>query len=403
MHRLSNLDINQFDYELPNDRIAKYPLKNRDESKLLLYNKGVISEETFKNLPQFLPKNSLLVFNNTKVISARLFFRNSNGAKIEIFCLEPAFNLDFSQAFASTEKCRWNCLVGNLKRWKGGTIISEVKIDGEQICLEAELIEKCEGHNIIEFRWSGKQTFGELLDHAGKIPIPPYLNRESEEEDKLTYQTIFGKVLGSVAAPTAGLHFTDTVLQSLKEREIFFDELTLHVGAGTFRAMSGETIHDHTMHSEFFTLSKETIKNLKQHIGNITAVGTTTTRTLESLYYIGCQLLSRQTPANNHFNIEQWEPYEKEILYSVNESVDAVLEYLETNKLTHIQASTSIIIVPGYKYKLTNRLITNFHQPKSTLLLLLASFVGENWKQMYSFALERNFRFLSYGDCCLII
>ncbi len=209
--------------------------------------------------------------------------------------------------------------------------------------------------------------------------------------------------MGSVAAPTAGLHFTDSVLQSLRDREISLDEVTLHVGAGTFKAMSGETIHDHIMHSEFFTLSKETIKNLKQHIGSITAVGTTTTRTLESLYYIGCQILSGKTPANNHFNIEQWEPYEKENLYNAEESLNAILDYLETNKLTHIQASTSIIIIPGYKCKLTNRLITNFHQPKSTLLLLLASFVGENWRQMYDFALEHDFRFLSYGDCCLII
>ncbi len=405
MYKLNDLDIkiNQFDYELPNDRIAKYPLKNRDESKLLLYNKGTISEETFKNLPQFLPKNSLLVFNNTRVISARLFFRNNNSAKIEVFCLEPSYNLDFSQALASNEKCRWNCLVGNLKRWKSCTITSKLEIDSKQIYIEAELIERCEGYNIVEFRWPGEYAFGELLDHAGKIPIPPYLNRESEDIDKLTYQTIFGKILGSVAAPTAGLHFTDSVLQSLRERKISLDKVTLHVGAGTFKAMSGDTIHDHTMHSEFFTLSNETIKNLKQHIGNITAVGTTTTRTLESLYYIGCQILSGKTPANNHFNIEQWEPYEKENLYNTEESLNAILEYLETNKFTHIQASTSIIIIPGYKCKLTNRLITNFHQPKSTLLLLLASFVGENWRQMYSFALERNFRFLSYGDCCLII
>ena len=301
---------------------------------------------------------------------------------------------------ASNEKCRWNCLVGNLKRWKSCTITSKLEIDSKQIYIEAELIERCEGYNIVEFRWPGEYAFGELLDHAGKIPIPPYLNRESEDIDKLTLSNNFWEDIRSVVS-NCRIAFTDSVLQSLREK--FPDKVTLHVGAGTFKAMSGDTIHDHTMHSEFFTLSNETIKNLKQHIGNITAVGTTTTRTLESLYYIGCQILSGKTPANNHFNIEQWEPYEKENLYNTEESLNAILEYLETNKFTHIQASTSIIIVPGYKCKLTNRLITNFHQPKSTLLLLLASFVGENWRQMYSFALERNFRFLSYGDCCLII
>ncbi len=398
-----DIDISRFDYILPNEMIAKYPLKNRDESKLLIYNKGEISQEKFKDIHHFLPKNSLVVFNNTKVISARLYFHNCNGAKIEIFCLEPSDDMDFAQSFSTVGNCRWNCLIGNQKRWKSGTITLNTNIGGEPFCIEAKLIKRLENYNVVEFQWFTTHTFGEILDNLGKIPIPPYLNRESEDCDKHTYQTVYGKIPGSVAAPTAGLHFTDGVLQSLKKKDIVISEVTLHVGAGTFKPLSSSTIHEHTMHSEFFTVSFEILKNLEQYLGNITAVGTTTVRTLESLYFIGCQLLNGLIPANNHFVIGQWEPYEKDFRYTPHEALSSILEYMKKNELTNIHASTSIMIIPGYQHKFTTRLITNFHQPKSTLLLLLASIVGDNWQQMYSYALKHNYRFLSYGDCCLVI
>jgi S-adenosylmethionine:tRNA ribosyltransferase-isomerase len=269
--------------------------------------------------------------------------------------------------------------------------------------VEADLIEKRETFNIVEFRWPGNLSFGEILDHAGKIPIPPYLNRDSEESDKQTYQTIFGKIDGSVAAPTAGLHFTEKVMQSLKQRNIVASEVTLHVGAGTFKPVSSDSIKEHTMHSEFFTVSKSTLENLIKNLGNITAVGTTTVRTLESLYFIGNQIVNGVCPANHHFTVAQWEPYEDKTNLTTQRSLEAIVDYLKINLLEYLTATTSIMIIPGYQHKIVNRLVTNFHQPRSTLLLLLASFVGNDWKKMYDFALDNNFRFLSYGDSCLIV
>ncbi len=398
-----DIDIQQFDYPLPDDKIAKYPLPERDKSKLLIYNNGRIIQEQFQNIAQHLPPNSLLVFNNTKVIAARLFFRKETGAQIEIFCLEPNNPSDFGQAFATHGHCQWNCWVGNLKKWKSGAICLDIEINGKKVSIQAKLIEKRETYNVVSFQWPNNYSFGEILDHAGKIPIPPYLNRESEDSDKKTYQTIFGKVDGSVAAPTAGLHFTENVLTSIDNKNIVREEVTLHVGAGTFKPVSSNSVQEHTMHSEFFTVSKTSLESLKMNLGNIIAVGTTTVRTLESLYVIGKQIVNGTKPNNHHFAVTQWEPYANTQPMHVEDSLDAILNYLTVNKLEQLSATTSIMIVPGYEHKLVKHLVTNFHQPRSTLLLLLASFVGNDWKKMYDFALGHDFRFLSYGDSCLIL
>lgn len=393
-----------YDYNLPVDKIAKYPLANRDEAKLLVYNDGALSERVFRELPGILSSKSLLLFNNTKVIYARLFFKNQNGANIEIFCLEPADKTDYAQSLSMKNGSRWHCMIGNLRKWKFGNITCCIIIDNRPLVIEAQLIKKHSGYNVVEFSWPGNFSFGEILDKAGYIPIPPYLNRASDESDKLNYQTIYSKIEGSVAAPTAGLHFTDNVLKLLLNNNVVLDEVTLHVGAGTFKPLSSASIYDHTMHSEHFSVSLNCIKNIRAFLGNITAVGTTTVRTIESLYYIGCKIIDGDIPDNHIFNIDQWLPYKQNsYVYSAEESIDAVIAYLDINNLPYIQADTSIIIIPTYKHKITKRLLTNFHQPQSTLLLLLASFVGNKWREMYNYALEHDFRFLSYGDCCLII
>ena len=398
-----NIGIDQFDYKLPDERIAKYPLKERDNSKLLIFNKKQLSHDSFKNIAAHLPCDSLIVFNNTRVISARLFFQKPSGAQIEIFCLEPNDPKDFGLAFSSLKKCQWNCLVGNLKKWKSGQIFMTLEKENTTIEVRASLIEKLDTYNVVKFEWDNECSFGEIMDIAGRIPIPPYLNRESEENDKTTYQTIYSSIKGSVAAPTAGLHFTEKVLKYLSDKNIKQDEITLHVGAGTFKPISSDTIQDHVMHNEFFTVSLSTIKNLIEKLGAITAVGTTTVRTLESLYFIGVQILRGKTPANHHFIIDQWEPYAMEATIEPIDALNAIQQYLVSQNRTTLSASTSIIIIPGYKHKLINYLVTNFHQPRSTLLLLLASFVGEEWKTMYDIALKNDYRFLSYGDSCLII
>ncbi len=400
MNNLRNIDIKRFDYELPFDRIPQYPVSERDASKLLLSNKGNLSEHLFSELTDLLPPTNLLVFNESKVIRARLLFKKQSGAKIEIFCLEPHEPADYYQNFQSDSVCRWRCLVGNSKRWKSDILDYEFV---QNIRVSAERIERCDTYDIIEFRWADPTfSFADILEKAGNIPIPPYLNRDSEESDTDRYQTIYSKALGSVAAPTAGLHFTQTVLQKLKSNGTNFQFISLHVGAGTFKPVSSDSISEHRMHKEHFTVKLETIEALVKHCGQVVAVGTTTVRTLESLFYIGSKLLDGNT--QTAFDIEQWLPYKLDNEYTSEQCLNAILAYMRSNSLQQLQASTSIMILPGYEFRIVNKLITNFHQPKSTLLLLVAAFVGEaTQKEIYSFALENNFRFLSYGDSSLLI
>jgi S-adenosylmethionine:tRNA ribosyltransferase-isomerase len=395
---IKELRISEYTYNLPEEKIAKYPLEKRDESKLLIYKKKTISESVFKNISTYLPQDHLLVMNNTKVIYARLHFRKKTGAKIEIFCLNPYKPAEYNLAFEAKKVCQWQCIVGNLKKWKEEKLKLEFSDSTKTHTLTAKkkAIEK--NNVIIEFEWDGDFTFAEVLEKIGEIPIPPYLKRESEEEDKQRYQTIYSKLEGSVAAPTAGLHFTQEVLDDLKSKGIHTAELTLHVGAGTFKPVKSEKIAEHEMHTEQFYVTKETIVRIKNSLGKIISVGTTSMRTLESLYWIGVKLFSKKS---NPTHIEQWEVYNLPRL-SVLEAFDAILNYLDDENKNYLKAKTQIIIVPGYEFKVVDILVTNFHQPQSTLLLLVAAFVGNDWKKIYNYALENNFRFLSYGDSSLL-
>lgn len=396
---VKDIQISQYDYDLPDIRIAKYPLSQRDSSKLLVYKQGKIDQTVFSSISAHLPPRSLLVYNNTKVIHARLFFQKDTGAIIEIFCLEPIQPSDYQMVFQSTKRCTWKCMVGNLKKWKQGalTLVCDVKGVSIELVAERDMINS-QIH--IHFSWNNVGvTFGDILEAIGKLPIPPYLHRESEENDEITYQTVYSKEQGSVAAPTAGLHFTDEVLARLHQTGICTTEITLHVGAGTFLPVKSATIGEHTMHTEMVVISKQTIKHLQASIGNIIAVGTTSVRSLESLYHIGVQVSKQQY----HLSVSQWEPYSDHQLLSPFEALQAVIQYLNNNGLTEIRFSTNIIILPSYQRKIVTGLITNFHQPKSTLLLLIATFVGEDWKKMYEYALNNDFRFLSYGDSSLLL
>lgn len=396
---IKDIQISQYDYDLPDIRIAKYPLSQRDSSKLLVYKQGKIDQTVFSSISTHLPPRSLLVYNNTKVIHARLFFQKDTGAIIEIFCLEPIQPSDYQMVFQSTKRCTWKCMVGNLKKWKQGalTLVCDVKGVSIELVAERDMINS-QIH--IHFSWNNVGvTFGDILEAIGKLPIPPYLHRESEENDEITYQTVYSKEQGSVAAPTAGLHFTDEVLARLHQTGICTTEITLHVGAGTFLPVKSATIGEHTMHTEMVVISKQTIKHLQASIGNIIAVGTTSVRSLESLYHIGVQVSKQQY----HLSVSQWEPYSDHQLLSPFEALQAVIQYLNNNGLTEIRFSTNIIILPSYQRKIVTGLITNFHQPKSTLLLLIAAFVGEDWKKMYEYALNNDFRFLSYGDSSLLL
>lgn len=396
---VKDIQISQYDYDLPDIRIAKYPLSQRDSSKLLVYKQGKIDQTVFSSISTHLPPRSLLVYNNTKVIHARLFFQKDTGAIIEIFCLEPIQPSDYQMVFQSTKRCTWKCMVGNLKKWKQGalTLVCDVKGVSIELVAERDMIHS-QIH--IHFSWNNVGvTFGDILEAIGKLPIPPYLHRESEENDEITYQTVYSKEQGSVAAPTAGLHFTDEVLARLHQTGICTTEITLHVGAGTFLPVKSATIGEHTMHTEMVVISKQTIKHLQASIGNIIAVGTTSVRSLESLYHIGVQVSKQQY----HLSVSQWEPYSDHQLLSPFEALQAVIQYLNNNGLTEIRFSTNIIILPSYQRKIVTGLITNFHQPKSTLLLLIAAFVGEDWKKMYEYALNNDFRFLSYGDSSLLL
>lgn len=395
--------IEDYNYNLPDERIAKYPLKERDGSKLLVYQDRKITDANFRDLTNFLPDNSLLVFNNTKVIQARLHFQKVTGAQIEIFCLEPYSPNDYQLNFQQTEACSWVCLIGNLKKWKEGKLVKEIVINEDKVCITASQTEKKGDSHIIRFEWDNSHyTFSELLEAIGELPIPPYLNRETEEQDKETYQTVYSKIDGSVAAPTAGLHFTPKVLDSLKGKSIQTAEVTLHVGAGTFRPVKSEHIKDHVMHSELISVSKSTIKQLLDYQGIIIAVGTTSVRTLESLYCVGTMLA--ENPEGD-INVTQWQPYQEENnILSAKEALLNILDYLDTHNLENLITHTQIIIAPGYQFKVVDGIITNFHQPQSTLLLLVSAFVGEgNWMGIYNHALDNGYRFLSYGDSSLLL
>lgn len=405
--------IETYNYDLSDERIAKYPLAERDSSKLLVYKNGEISESVFSNISEILPDNCLLVCNNTRVIHARIVFHKSTGARIEVFCLEPIGPSDYVLSLSSTTGCEWICLVGNLKKWKEGKLTQPVEMGGETVLFSAEKISTEGNTHRIRFSWDNDRVaFSEILESIGELPIPPYLNRDTEESDEESYQTVYSRIEGSVAAPTAGLHFTDAVFASLKKKNIKVEELTLHVGAGTFQPVKTDDVSEHVMHTETIIVPLKTIKHIREKSGNIIAVGTTSVRTLESLYYVGSSLSLRDFPLKGEngaqepvaLKVGQWEPYTlPENPISANEALQNIIDYLEENGLDTLHAETQILIKPGFQFRIINGMITNFHQPKSTLLLLVSAFVGDNWKNIYNFALENNFRFLSYGDSSVLM
>jgi S-adenosylmethionine:tRNA ribosyltransferase-isomerase len=403
MNKVQDIPIDAFDYELPDERIAKFPLPQRDQSKLLVYKNKQITESTFNRIDSFIPDRSLLIFNNTKVIQARMIFRKETGASIEIFCLEPQNPADYAQAFVQNRTCTWLCLVGNLKRWKSGKLYRTMPGEGGTRCTVEKIASLGETH-LIRFEWDNPDwSFADILEKYGELPIPPYLNRKTEESDKETYQTVYSKIKGSVAAPTAGLHFTKEVFNALKKKNIELEELTLHVGAGTFKPVKSETLAGHEMHAECISVKKTTVKKLLTHAGRIYAVGTTSVRTLESLYYMGVLLENNPDAAFEELSIPQWMPYSiGNQPVDVHRSLRNILNYMERKKLETLTASTRILIAPGYTFKIVNGIITNFHQPKSTLLLLISAFADGNWREIYEYALANNFRFLSYGDSSLL-
>lgn len=404
-NKTQQIRIEEYDYPLPDERIAKFPLAKRDESKLLLYKDGQVSESVFKHIADYLPAGSLLVYNNTRVIQARLLFQKATGARIEVFCLEPGEPHDYALIFQQTERCSWICLVGNLKKWKDGLLTKKVTIQGEEVILSAEKKESHGDSHRIEFTWNNpKYTFADLLDAAGVLPIPPYLHRETEKSDLVTYQTVYSKIKGSVAAPTAGLHFTPEVLADVDAHGIGREEVTLHVGAGTFKPVKSETIEGHEMHTEFISVRRSSIERIQKNLGKIIAVGTTSVRTLESLYYIGVKLASHPDATSEELVVNQWMPYEAENnRIPVAEALQHILDYLDRHQADKLVTATQIIIAPGYEFKIVRGIITNFHQPKSTLLLLISAFVKGNWRTIYDYAISHDFRFLSYGDSSLLL
>ena len=404
MDTTKHIRISDYNYPLPDDRIAKYPLPVRDESKLLVYKHGEITETRFTSLPDYMESGQLMIFNNTKVIQARLHFRKETGALIEIFCLEPIRPNDYALNFQQTHHSAWLCMIGNLKKWKEGSLHREMMVKGKAITLTATRKE-CHGtSHWVDFEWDNSDvTFADILEVFGELPIPPYLNRDTQESDKESYQTVYSKVKGSVAAPTAGLHFTHRVLSALKDKGVDLEEVTLHVGAGTFKPVKSAEIQGHEMHTEYISVSKHTLEKLIAHGGEAVAVGTTSVRTLESLYYIG-DVISRNPDAGQEdLHINQWQPYDTHPSLSTIEALQMVLGYMERHGLDTLHASTQIIIAPGYEYHIVKRIITNFHQPQSTLLLLVSAFVKGNWRKIYDYALTHGFRFLSYGDSSLLI
>ena len=406
-----HIHISDYNYPLPDERIAKFPLAQRDHSKLLVFENGDISEDIFYNITGHLPKGALMVFNNTKVIQARMHFRKETGALIEVFLLEPAEPADYELMFQTNGKCAWHCLVGNLKKWKEGQLSRSFDVNGKTVTLSVERLHEERTSHWVEFRWDNPDvSFAEILDAAGELPIPPYLNRDTQESDKTTYQTVYSKIKGSVAAPTAGLHFTDKVLADIDAHGIDREELTLHVGAGTFKPVKSEEIEGHEMHTEYICVNKKTIDKLIAHGGKAIAVGTTSVRTLESLYYMGVKLHDNPNLTEEQLHVGQWEPYDyAERLANGGtaplDTIDALREisdYLDRNSRKALHSSTQIIIAPGFEYHIVDILVTNFHQPQSTLLLLVSAFVKGEWRRIYDYALAHDFRFLSYGDSCLI-
>ena len=403
--KTKEIQIQDYSYALPDERIAKFPIAERDHSKLLIYHQGEVGEDVFYHLPEHLPQGALMVFNNTKVIQARLHFRKETGALIEIFLLEPAKPADYEQMFQTRDCCQWLCIIGNQKKWKEGALSRTLEINGKQMTITATRKGEAGTSQLIEFQWDGGASLAEVIDAIGELPIPPYLNRKAEESDKTTYQTVYSKIKGSVAAPTAGLHFTERVLADLDQRGIEREELTLHVGAGTFKPVKSATIGEHDMHTEYVAVRRHTIERLLAHNGVAIAVGTTSVRTLESLYYMGLKVLRNPDLKEEDLHVRQWEPYEEVSgeKPEVKEVLQALLDWMVRNDLTVLHSSTQIIIAPGYDYKIVRMLVTNFHQPQSTLLLLVSAFVKGDWRKIYDYALSHDFRFLSYGDSSLLI
>ena len=404
--KTKDIHISEYNYELPDERIAKFPKAERDHSKLLVYNKGEVGEDIFYNLPNYLPQGALMVYNNTKVIQARLHFRKETGALIEIFLLEPAEPADYEQMFQQTRRCSWLCLVGNQKKWKEGTLTRELRVKNEEVRVSATRRGEHGTSQWIAFGWDNERVnFAEILDEMGELPIPPYLNRETQESDKTTYQTVYSKIKGSVAAPTAGLHFTERVLKNIDARGIEREEVTLHVGAGTFKPVKSDTIGEHPMHTEYIAVRRHTLERLLAHNCEVIAVGTTSVRTLESLYYMGLKVVQNPDIREEELHVNQWEPYEEGRckMEDVRSVIQALLDWMIRKELTVLHSSTQIIIAPGYTYHIVKMLITNFHQPQSTLLLLVSAFVKGDWHKIYDYALAHDFRFLSYGDSSLLI
>ncbi|MBN2669488.1 MAG: S-adenosylmethionine:tRNA ribosyltransferase-isomerase [Bacteroidales bacterium] len=400
MLEMQKIKISDYNYSLTEDWIAKFPLQQRDASNLLVYQNNEIKDFLFKDLDQILPSNSRLIFNNTKVIRARLHFKKSTGADIEIFCLEPHNPSEYVLAFESKSYCEWTCLIGNAKKWKEGHLESLLSIQDKTIKLRVNKIPSDGLHPIVAFSWDSEDlSFSEIIEHIGELPIPPYLQRKTEASDLVRYQTVYSKIQGSVAAPTAGLHFTEDVFRRLREKSIELSEITLHVGAGTFKPVQSEIIGDHAMHTEHFIVEKSTLKDLLDHCFTV-PVGTTSVRTLESLYWLAVKIKNGTTHGNYH--VQQWDPYELDADINAYEAIEILLNELEKTQKLFLEASTEIMIVPSYSFKFADAIITNFHQPKSTLLLLVSAFVGDAWKSIYSHALNQNYRFLSYGDSSLL-
>jgi S-adenosylmethionine:tRNA ribosyltransferase-isomerase len=399
-----NLSIEDFTYVLPEDRIAKYPLPQRDASKLLIYKHGRITEDIYRNLDQYLPANSLIIFNDTKVIEARILFQKSTGGVVEIFCLEPHEQYaDITTGMMQKGKILWQCMIGGASKWKHGQVLEKkIRTHNKEVSLLAKYVEKRPDSFVIEFSWSdGSMSFAEILHNAGAIPLPPYIKRKVENLDAERYQTIYAHYQGSVAAPTAGLHFTDDLMQKLKRKKIESEFVTLHVGAGTFKPVKSKTLDEHEMHSEFISISRKAIENILNNLpGNIVAVGTTSLRTIESLYWLGLKIKAGE---KNNFKLSQWDPYElKKDNATVAEALEVVLEHMNKTNRNNLDVKTQIIIAPSYEVRIARALVTNFHQPQSTLLLLVAGLVGGDWKKIYTYALENDYRFLSYGDGCLL-
>jgi len=398
-----HIKISDYNYPLPDERIAKFPLAQRDHSKLLVYKNGEVGEDLFYHLPSYLPKGALMIFNNTKVIQARLHFRKATGALIEVFLLEPFEPSDYELMFQTVGSCSWLCMVGNLKKWKEGMLHRELVVNGQHVTLSAMRGAEHGTSHLVQFSWDNNQvSFAEILESVGELPIPPYLNRETQESDKTTYQTVYSKIKGSVAAPTAGLHFTDAVLDELDAHGIDREELTLHVGAGTFKPVKSEQIEGHEMHTEYISVRRQTIEKLIRHDAQAIAVGTTSVRTLESLYYMGVYVAQHHDANEDDLHVSQWTPYDTCPTLTALEALKALLSWMEKHELSTLHSSTQIIIAPGYKYKIVRVLITNFHQPQSTLLLLVSAFLHGDWRRVYDYALAHDFRFLSYGDSCLL-